>query len=66
MELESKMMLGQQFCEFAIREQQGLLFSAGQKKIGSRFGIRGPKQNKRIVAAARLASGWTKDRVVVP
>ena len=66
MELKSKMMLGQQFCEFAIGGQQALLFSAGQKKIGSRFGIRDPKHNKGIVAAAPLASGWTKDRVVVP
>jgi hypothetical protein len=49
MELEPKVMLGQQFRELAICGQQSLLFSAGQKKIRSRFGICGPDQNKRIV-----------------
>ena len=63
--LESKVTRSEQRSELAVCGKQAFLLAAGQKKIWSRFWIRGPDQDERIVVAAGLASGWTENRVVV-
>jgi hypothetical protein len=63
--LEAKLMRLEQHGELAICREEAFLFAACQEKIWSALRIRSADQEKRIVVAARAASGGPENRVVV-
>lgn len=57
--------LGKETGKVTVGGQEPFLLSAGEEEVWGELGICGADQSKRIVVPPGLASGWSKNGIVV-